>query len=121
MIGGLNVSVNLIEEILHPRSIAVVGANQAKGWGGGGFVESLLEFEFKGKIFPVNPKYSEIMGIEKTSGKHWKELPDDYMVPAGGDGPRAYSIIISHGMETAIDRFGGSPMGRQGFSIDAWR
>ncbi|MFC1954839.1 hypothetical protein ACFLVZ_03360, partial [Chloroflexota bacterium] len=27
------------------------------------------------------------MGIEKTSGKQWRELPDDYMVPAGGDDP----------------------------------
>ncbi|MEE8413221.1 MAG: hypothetical protein V3R96_01585 [Dehalococcoidales bacterium] len=61
------------------------------------------------------------LGIEKTSGKHWKELPDDYMVPAGGDGPGAYCIIIGHGMETAIDRFGGSPMGGHAFSIDAWR
>ena len=61
------------------------------------------------------------LGIEKTSGKHWKELPDDYMVPAGGDGPEAYCIIIAHGMETAIDRFGGAPTGSHAFSIDAWR
>jgi acyl-CoA synthetase (NDP forming) len=60
----LNVSTKLIEEILHPNSIAVVGATQTKGWGGGGFVESLVEFNFKGKIYPVNPKYTEIMGLK---------------------------------------------------------
>ncbi|NLE08001.1 MAG: hypothetical protein GX631_01940, partial [Dehalococcoidales bacterium] len=27
--------------------------------------------------------------IERTSGKVWKELPEDYMVPAGGQNPRA--------------------------------
>ena len=61
------------------------------------------------------------LGIERTSGKHWRELPDDYMVPAGGDGPEAYTIIVAHGDETAIDRFGGGPMGSQTYSIDAWR
>ena len=43
------------------------------------------------------------------------------MVPAGGDGPEAYTILVAHGDETAIDRFGGGPMGGQTFSIDAWR
>ena len=61
------------------------------------------------------------LGIERTSGKHWKELPDDYMVPAGGDGPEGYCIIVAHGMETAVDRFGGAPMGGHAYSIDAWR
>ncbi|MEK7353639.1 MAG: hypothetical protein AABZ77_03925 [Chloroflexota bacterium] len=59
------------------------------------------------------------MGIEKTSGKHWKELPDDYMVAAGGSGPDEYCIIVCDGQETACDRFGGGH--GQGYSIDAWR
>jgi hypothetical protein len=61
------------------------------------------------------------LGIERTSGKHWRELSDDYLVPAGGSGPEAYCLIVGHGMETAVDRFGGSPMGNHAFSIDAWR
>ena len=60
------------------------------------------------------------MGIERTSGKHWKELPDDYMVPAGGDSPRLLHYRCPR-QETAVDRFGGSPMASHGFSIDAWR
>jgi hypothetical protein len=59
------------------------------------------------------------MGIEKTSGKHWKELPDDYMVAAGGDGPEEYCVVVCDGQETACDRFGGGP--GTAFSIDAWR
>ncbi len=61
------------------------------------------------------------LGIERTSGKHWRELSDDYMVPAGGSGPEGYCIIVAHGMETAVDRFGGAPMGEHAYSIDAWR
>ena len=60
------------------------------------------------------------LGIEKTSGKPWKELSDDYMVPAGGDDPfEDYNIIVINMEETAPARFGGGH--GQGFSIDAWR
>ena len=58
------------------------------------------------------------MGIEKTSGKHWKELSDDYMVPVCPN-PWANCIIVVHGEETVIDR-GGASHGAA-FSIDAWR
>jgi hypothetical protein len=59
------------------------------------------------------------LGIERTSGKHWKELSDDYMVPAGGDGPEAYCILVCNQQETASARFGGGH--GPAFSIDAWR
>jgi hypothetical protein len=60
------------------------------------------------------------MGIEKTSGKHWKELPDDYMVPAGGDNPfRSYNVIVFNMEETATARFSGGH--GEHYSIDAWR
>ena len=60
------------------------------------------------------------LGIEKTSGKPWKELPDDYMVPAGGDDPfESYNILLMNMEETAVARFGGGH--GQAFSIDAWR
>jgi len=58
--------------------------------------------------------------IEKTSGKRWRELPDDYMVPAGGDNPFiSYCIIVCDCQETASLRFSGGhgPC----YSIDAWR
>jgi len=52
-------STHPLEEILHPQSIAVVGASAAAGRTTN-FVAPLLELGFKGKIYPVNPKYSEI-------------------------------------------------------------
>ena len=58
--------------------------------------------------------------IEKTSGKHWKELDDDYLVPAGGEDPfQSYCIIVCDGQETACDRFAGGH--GQAYSVDAWR
>ena len=60
------------------------------------------------------------MGIEKTSGKHWRELEDDYMVPAGGDDPfENYCIIVCDCQETSSLRFGGGH--GPSYSIDAWR
>ncbi|MBI2851194.1 MAG: hypothetical protein HYX80_09210 [Chloroflexi bacterium] len=61
------------------------------------------------------------MGIEKTSGKHWKELPDDYRVPLIGD-PFDNCIIVAGGDEEVCTQIAGrhaspSPV----YSIDAWR
>jgi acyl-CoA synthetase (NDP forming) len=53
-------SIHPLEEILHPKSIAVVGASDTGR--GGGFLTPLQE-SYKGKIYPVNPKYSEIGGL----------------------------------------------------------
>ncbi|MBI4296298.1 MAG: hypothetical protein HY667_04180 [Chloroflexi bacterium] len=58
-------------------------------------------------------------GIEKTSGKPWKELSEDYMVPAGGDNPRDCVIIVAGGDEEASMQLAG---GRDcTYSIDVWR
>ena len=55
-------SSNPIDEILHARSIAIVGASPTGNWGGGGFLAGLVNYDFKGRIYPVNPKYTEAMG-----------------------------------------------------------
>jgi hypothetical protein len=58
--------------------------------------------------------------IESTSGKPWRELPDDYMVPAGGaDAFQNFCVIVCHGEETASQRFSGGH--GAAYSIDAWR
>ncbi|MFC2006823.1 acetate--CoA ligase family protein [Chloroflexota bacterium] len=60
--GDTTMSTHLLEEILHPQSIAVVGATGATK--DVPFVSPLLEQGFKGKIYPVNPKYPEILGLK---------------------------------------------------------
>ena len=59
------------------------------------------------------------IGIEKTSGKPWKELADDYMVPAAGDDPFQSCVIVAGGdEEAAVEIHGGRG---ECFSIDYWR
>jgi acyl-CoA synthetase (NDP forming) len=71
-------SANPLEELIHPHSIAVVGASDSGR--GGGFVAPLLEQEYKGKIYPVNPKYSEIMVLKTYASV--KDIPGvvDYVI-----------------------------------------
>lgn len=79
-------SAHPLEELLHPRSIAVVGASRSRQ-GGGGFVTPLLELGFKGDIYPVNPKYTEINGMKAYPRVRDIPGPVDYVIssiPAGG-------------------------------------
>ena len=73
-------SMNPIDEVLHAGSVAVVGATRGEGWGGGGFVAGLTQFGYKGKVFPVNPKYPEIQGLKAYPSL--KDIPDsvDYVI-----------------------------------------
>ena len=52
-----------LKVLFHPRSIAVVGASDDLTRIGGLPIRFLRQHGYKGKIFPVNPKYKEIAGL----------------------------------------------------------
>jgi len=58
--------------------------------------------------------------IEESSGKRWRELPDDYRVPACPD-PWANCIIVTGGGEEVSSYTGGRGGLDAGYSIDVWR
>lgn len=59
--------------------------------------------------------------VEKTSGKIWKELPDDYLVPFVGD-PYENCIIVTGGGEEYPQWIGARRAGSTpAYSIDVWR
>jgi len=61
------------------------------------------------------------MGIERTSGKHWRELPEDYMVPLMNS-PFDNCIIVAGGEEeTPLLLSGRSADPSMAYSIDYWR
>src|SRR2546428_8091290 len=49
--------------MLEARSVAVVGASARQGSFGERMLLELTEGGFDGRIFPVNPKYDEVMGF----------------------------------------------------------
>ena len=52
-----------LHTLLTPQSIAVVGASSKAGSLGHDTVEMMLQAGFGGEIFPVNPRYDEILGL----------------------------------------------------------
>jgi len=71
-------SFHPLEEIIHPRAIAVVGASPAGR--GSGFLSPLLKLGYQGDIYPVNPKYTEIMGLKTYPRVRDIPGPLDYVI-----------------------------------------
>jgi acetyl-CoA synthetase (ADP-forming) len=53
-----------LSELLCPRSVAVVGASRNSSKLGYHVMKSLTEGGFRGGVFPINPKESELFGME---------------------------------------------------------
>ncbi len=56
------------------RSVAIIGASPKRGKVGYELINNILKFGFRGRIYPVNPKYNEVLGIK--AWKHLSELPE---------------------------------------------
>jgi len=52
-----------IDYFFNPKSIAIVGASDRRSKPGGRPLAALRERGYAGKIFPVNPRYTEIHGM----------------------------------------------------------
>jgi len=52
-----------LDHFFKPASLAVVGATPNKSKGGYSIIANMLE-QFSGPIYPVNPRYEEILGIK---------------------------------------------------------
>lgn len=51
-----------MERFFTPKSVALVGASTTKGKIGNSILNSLVNYDFKGKVFPINPKAESIFG-----------------------------------------------------------
>ncbi len=69
-----------LAEVLHPQSIAVVGASDDGR--GSQYFSSLIDFGFKGILYPVNPKYTEVMKIKAYPTVKDIPGPVDYVISA---------------------------------------
>jgi acetyl coenzyme A synthetase (ADP forming)-like protein len=64
-----------LDGLFRPRSVAVIGASRKKGSLGRELLHNLLEYEFQGKVFPVNPAADVVLSM-----KCWKsvlDIPDE--------------------------------------------
>ncbi len=53
-----------LDHFFYPKSIAVVGASEDPGKAGYQIVRNLLDLQFSGPVYPVNPKLDELCGIK---------------------------------------------------------
>ena len=53
-----------LDAIFRPKSIAIVGASRTKGSIGRNILHNLIEYEFNGPVFPINPKANVIHSIK---------------------------------------------------------
>ncbi|MDQ0269671.1 acetate--CoA ligase family protein [Cytobacillus purgationiresistens] len=56
--------IEAINRLLNPSSIAIVGVSKDFTSISGKPMKNLLSHQYKGKIYPVNPKYNDIEGIQ---------------------------------------------------------
>lgn len=57
------INIKNIDKFFNAGSIAIIGASDSKDKIGGLVLDSLIKNGYKGKIYPVNPKYDSIMGL----------------------------------------------------------
>lgn len=73
-------SAEILERILHPRSVAVAGASpNAWSWGYA-YLHHLVDYGFRGRIYPVNPRYQEVMGFTAYATVRDIPGPVDYAI-----------------------------------------
>ena len=53
-----------MKEILSPKSVAIIGASSDEAKLGGMLLKNMINAGFKGKLYPINPKGGEIMGLK---------------------------------------------------------
>ncbi|MDD5289520.1 MAG: CoA-binding protein, partial [Dehalococcoidales bacterium] len=72
--------VHNLEDLFHPRSIAVIGASNKPNSGGYRFTANLVNCGYRGKIYPVSSYSTEVLGIKAYASIG--EIPDhvDYVI-----------------------------------------
>lgn len=53
-----------MEMFFTPKSVALVGASATPGKIGNSVLESMTKYDYKGKVYPINPKQKKILGIK---------------------------------------------------------
>jgi 3-hydroxypropionyl-CoA synthetase (ADP-forming) len=57
-------NIEFMETFFTPQSVALVGASATPGKIGNSVLDSIAKHDYKGKVYPINPKADEILGIK---------------------------------------------------------
>jgi acetyl coenzyme A synthetase (ADP forming)-like protein len=101
-------AVSYLDKFFNPQSVAIVGATPKEGKVGRVILENFIK-KFKGRIYPINPHYEEIMGLKcYKSVKDVPEVPDLVVVAIPAPGvPQAVREAAEKGVKAAVIISGG--------------
>jgi len=111
----------MLESLFRPKSAAVIGASSKEMSIGNRMIKNLIDFGFKGEIFPINPKADEIRGIKAY--KSIMDCPDGidvvHMVIPAKFVPQAMEDCGKKGVKNVIINSGGfSEIGPEGEALE---
>ena len=111
----------MLESLFRPKSAAVIGASSKELSIGNRVIKNLIDFGFKGEIYPINPKADEIRGIKAF--KSIMDCPDGidvvHMVIPAKFVPQAMEDCGKKGVKNVIINSGGfSEIGPEGEAIE---
>jgi len=92
-----------------PASVAVIGASASPGKIGNVIVDSLVNYKFKGRIFPINPNRDTILGVRcYPTLASLPEAPElAVMVVDLADGPALMKALAARGTHNLLVVSGG--------------
>ena len=111
----------MLESLFRPKSAAVIGASSKELSIGNRVIKNLMDFGFKGKIYPINPKADEIRGLKAY--KSIMDCPDNidvvHMVIPAKFVPQAMEDCGKKGVKNVIINSGGfSEIGPEGEALE---
>jgi acetyltransferase len=98
-----------LRQFFEPKSVVIVGASRSRGKPGNDVIRNILDNEYKGKMFLVNPRGGEILGIKVN--KSISDLPPGIelaviILPAK-ENYHAMEACIQRGMKVFVLAAGG--------------
>ena len=65
----------MLHTLFNPKSVAIIGASTKELSIGNVITKNLLHYNYKGSIYPINPKADEVRGVKAY--KTIFDVPDD--------------------------------------------
>ena len=115
-------SVENLDKIFQPKSIAVVGASERKGSVGAALMHNLIERGFSGEILPINPNHKKLWKLPACPSIRDLEAPVDLAVICTPitSVPQIVKDCVDIGVGGAvIISAGGKEIGEQGKKLEA--
>jgi acetyltransferase len=111
----------MLDALFRPKKVAVIGASSKELSIGNRVIRNLIDFDFKGDIYPINPKADEIRGIKAY--KSIIDCPENidvvHMVIPAKFVPQAVEDCGKKGVKHIIINSGGfSETGAEGEAIE---